>query len=153
MIGDWTPARVERLKSLWAAGESCSAIADALGGGFSRNAVIGKAHRLNLAGRQQGINPLDAHEQAKHARHKIIKRARRTSFIRPIEPAPVYVPPPLPEAPPPRNLTILEVGAADCRWPVTTDHPMLFCGHVAVLGLPYCGAHTRAAYRPSRPRT
>src|SRR5438132_10036886 len=48
---NWTDDRVEQLKSLWTEGLSASQIARALGGGVTRNAVIGKVHRLGLAGR------------------------------------------------------------------------------------------------------
>jgi hypothetical protein len=48
---NWTEDRVEQLKSLWTEGLSASQIARALGGGVTRNAVIGKVHRLGLAGR------------------------------------------------------------------------------------------------------
>src|SRR5579862_5650310 len=47
----WTDERIEQLKSLWTEGLSASHIAKVMGGGISRNAVIGKVHRLGLAGR------------------------------------------------------------------------------------------------------
>jgi GcrA cell cycle regulator len=47
----WTDDRVELLSRLWLEGKSASQIATALGGGLTRNAVIGKVHRLGLAGR------------------------------------------------------------------------------------------------------
>lgn len=50
----WTDARVKRLKDLWMKGRSASEIAEAIGG-LSRNAVIGKAHRLGLSGRASPI--------------------------------------------------------------------------------------------------
>jgi GcrA cell cycle regulator len=54
MSGNWTPARVQRLRELWAAGRTASAIAQELRG-VSRNAVIGKAHRLGLEPRPSPI--------------------------------------------------------------------------------------------------
>ena len=50
-VGSWTEDRVELLGRLWGEGLSASQIAAALGGGVTRNAVIGKVHRLGLAGR------------------------------------------------------------------------------------------------------
>ena len=49
----WTNEKTEQLKKLWAEGHTASQIARMLGDDISRNAVIGKAHRLNLAGRTQ----------------------------------------------------------------------------------------------------
>ena len=49
----WTDERVELLKKLWSEGLSASQIAGRLGMGVTRNAVIGKVHRLNLSGRAQ----------------------------------------------------------------------------------------------------
>ncbi len=50
----WTDDRVETLKRMWAEGSSASTIAKALGGGVTRNAVIGKVHRLGLSNRAAG---------------------------------------------------------------------------------------------------
>ena len=50
----WIPERIDQLKKLWAAGESASVIAATLGG-TTRNAVIGKVHRLGLAGRRTRV--------------------------------------------------------------------------------------------------
>ena len=56
MSFSWTDERVEQLKEFWREGRSCSQIAKALGG-LTRSAVIGKVHRLKLAGRARPINP------------------------------------------------------------------------------------------------
>ncbi len=52
----WTDERIEQLKSMWGAGQTASQIAEALGG-VSRNAVIGKAHRLGLEARPSPVKP------------------------------------------------------------------------------------------------
>src|SRR5688500_16051891 len=52
----WTDERIERLKKMWADGATASQIADELGG-VSRNAVIGKAHRLGLDARPSPVKP------------------------------------------------------------------------------------------------
>ena len=54
----WTEERIERLKTMWAEGATASEIADKLGG-VSRNAVIGKAHRLGLEARPSPVKPGD----------------------------------------------------------------------------------------------
>ena len=51
MSGEWDEPRTELLKRLWVAGETARTIAERLGGGVTRNAVIGKAHRLGLTGK------------------------------------------------------------------------------------------------------
>src|SRR5690348_17003333 len=60
----WTDERIERLKSMWAKGATASQIADELGG-VSRNAVIGKAHRLGLEQRPSPVKPGEEKEVAK----------------------------------------------------------------------------------------
>ena len=61
---NWTDERVEKLKRLWAEGLSASQIAAQLGG-VSRNAVIGKVHRLNLPGRAKAGGSTGASRSAK----------------------------------------------------------------------------------------
>ncbi len=57
----WTDERIDRLKELWTQGMTASQIADELGG-VSRNAVIGKAHRLGLQSRPSPVKPNEAGE-------------------------------------------------------------------------------------------
>lgn len=59
----WTEERIERLKAMWAEGATASEIADKLGG-VSRNAVIGKAHRLGLEARPSPVKPGEEKEQS-----------------------------------------------------------------------------------------
>lgn len=63
----WTEERIERLKSMWAEGATASQIADELGG-VSRNAVIGKAHRLGLEQRPSPVKAVEEKEKAKPAK-------------------------------------------------------------------------------------
>ncbi|HEU5482102.1 MAG TPA: GcrA family cell cycle regulator [Sphingomicrobium sp.] len=63
----WTEERIERLKTMWAEGATASEIADKLGG-VSRNAVIGKAHRLGLEARPSPVKPGEEKEHAPAAR-------------------------------------------------------------------------------------
>jgi len=59
----WTDERIETLKTMWEAGQTASQIAEALGG-VSRNAVIGKAHRLELQARPSPVKPNDPDAKA-----------------------------------------------------------------------------------------
>ncbi len=61
----WTDERIERLKELWSQGITASQIADELGG-VSRNAVIGKAHRLGLQSRPSPVKPNEEEDSASH---------------------------------------------------------------------------------------
>ena len=80
----WTDERVELLRQMWLDGKSASQISAALGGGLTRNAVIGKVHRLGLAGRAKA--PPAAHDdddapprRARTPRRAARPRARRRS--------------------------------------------------------------------------
>ncbi len=55
MSTEWDEPRMEMLKRLWLSGETARTIADKLGTGVTRNAVIGKAHRLGLTGKQGSL--------------------------------------------------------------------------------------------------
>jgi len=85
----WTEERIERLKKMWADGATASQIADELGG-VSRNAVIGKAHRLGLEQRPSPVKAVEEKEK---------KPARATKAAPPAAAAPKAAPPPKAEAP------------------------------------------------------
>ena len=138
----WTDERVDQLKSLWTEGLSASQIARALGG-VTRNAVIGKVHRLGLAGRASPTR---------------IERPRLPSAPRlngrPHTPEPVVV-----EEDPivmedGSFATVLTINNAMCRWPIgdPSENAFHFCGHKPKNGSPYCEAHARKAYQPQQMR-
>ncbi len=74
----WTEERIERLKKMWHDGATASQIADELGG-VSRNAVIGKAHRLGLEARPSPVQPGEVKEAPKKAARAAAPKAPRTS--------------------------------------------------------------------------
>ena len=90
----WTDERIERLKDLWTQGMTASQIADELGG-VSRNAVIGKAHRLGLQARPSPVKPNEAPAPKPKA-----KAAPEPAEAKQEEPAPAPAPPPVPEPAP-----------------------------------------------------
>ena len=126
----WTEDRVEILTKLWAEGLSASQIAKQLGG-VTRNAVIGKVHRLGLSGRAKPSNP------AKKKARKTVARTRQTRApSAPRAPRPVVQPRP---APPPiealpmadgRFATILTITDHMCKWPIgdPSTSEFRFCG-------------------------
>ncbi len=68
----WTEERVKKLTLLWKSGNSASKIAVELGEGVSRNAVIGKIHRLGLSERGSGLNPKGTKKSSKHQSDNIL---------------------------------------------------------------------------------
>jgi len=152
----WTEDRVEILTKLWADGLSASQIAKQLGG-VTRNAVIGKVHRLGLSGRAKPSNP------AKKKARKAVTRARRPRATpsAPRAPRPAVQPRP---APPPiealpmadgRFATILTITDHMCKWPIgdPSASEFRFCGRKTDdKDEPYCKAHSSVAYQASRRR-
>jgi GcrA cell cycle regulator len=90
----WTDERIEKLTKMWEGGATASQIADELGG-VSRNAVIGKAHRLGLKARPSPVKANDKPEKPAPA-------ARKTKPAPEVQPAPEPAPPPRPAATPAR---------------------------------------------------
>lgn len=142
----WTEGRIALLRKLWSEGLSCSQIAKQLGGGVSRNGVIGKIHRLGLNIRATPARPVKP-------KPKPIGPTRRQR-IAPSKPLPPTPPPePIADATGAR-ITILTLNESTCKFPHgdPMDADFAFCGRVKVGGSPYCIAHDRIAYQPSQPR-
>ena len=123
----WTEEKVDQLSKLWGEGYSASAIGKLIG--VSKNAVIGKAHRMHLTARPSPI--------------------KRGMSVRPMI-KPVPVPKPVVEAPPrptPRPVSKKADGPA-CLWPIgdPSHSDFHFCGDPSVAGKPYCEHHCEIAY-------
>ncbi|MGY2046774.1 GcrA family cell cycle regulator [Methylobacterium sp. JK268] len=152
----WTKERVELLKRLWGEGRSASQIAAEIGG-VSRNAVIGKVHRLGLAGRVTKTNGAPAprsrapgDEERPATLPTIVAPAPAPlALIRAEPPAPVEVALPVSE-----RVTIMELREFMCRWPMgdPASPDFRFCGARSITGLPYCTHHARIAYQPAAER-
>jgi GcrA cell cycle regulator len=141
---NWTDDRVEQLKNLWTEGLSASQIARVLGGGVTRNAVIGKVHRLGLAGRAT----------PSRSDRPRLPAAPRISLRTPQQPAPPVIeedPVTLEDG---GHATVLTINNQMCRWPIgdPADNSFHFCGHKPKNGSPYCEAHARKAYQPQQAR-
>lgn len=137
----WTDERVEQLKKLWADGLSASQIARVLGE-VTRNAVIGKVHRLGLSGRAS---------PARTERPRYPKPARRLVTSKPAAPEPVIVEEIESEPEPGEWTTVLTLRERMCKWPIGNpgDETFRFCGRKAGDGVPYCAEHARKAYQPA----
>ena len=157
----WTRERVDLLTKLWGEGLSASQIAAELGEGVSRNAVLGKAHRLGLA---QGESNMAS---SPHPRNPT--RPPASAVEPPLQNDPHPAPmmsnqPPVKAAELPRReevvvprsegVTIMELRESVCRWPLgdPTTPAFRFCGARAVEGLPYCPHHAQIAYQPAAER-
>jgi GcrA cell cycle regulator len=151
----WTDERVELLKKLWADGLSASQIAAELGG-ISRNAVIGKVHRLGLSGRAK--SPSSAAPRPRKARSSghMLRVARptmrgNTALAFEYEPEPE---PELAEIPVEQRKSLLQLSEKTCHWPVGDpgSQDFYFCGGETATDLPYCSYHSRIAYQPASDR-
>lgn len=168
----WTDERVELLTKLWAEGLSASQIATQLGG-VSRNAVIGKVHRLKLSGRgrasaaqPRAVKKAPVVATAAAAPTRTVSRPVRTvaasvgatalavqvdaepvahQILRPTEDVVVPIS---------RKLQLLQLTERTCKWPSgdPLSEEFSFCGHEAGENGPYCGYHSRLAYQPASER-
>lgn len=156
----WTEERVEILKKLWTEGHSASQIAKELGG-VTRNAVIGKVHRLGLSGRTTPSRPVK--KPPRLARPK-----PRTQPSVPVQVADDAANAPVETARPERKgsdvleplalengetANVLNLKGSMCKWPIgdPADPNFAFCGRRASGG-PYCAEHAKVAFQPARKR-
>ena len=143
----WTDERVDTLKKLWLDGLSASQIAKQLGG-VTRNAVIGKVHRLGLSGRAAPSQPArPVFKAPRPPRPAHVPAPRRVEAPQAQAPAPAFY------VEEPGSATVLTLGAHMCKWPIgdpATDN-FTFCGRRSGEG-PYCAEHARMAYQPQQTR-
>ncbi len=151
----WTDERVELLKKLWADGLSASQIAAQLGS-VTRNAVIGKVHRLNLSGRAKPASAGPRPRKPRSSGHRTTRHftAGNTALKTHAPPAPRRLPAPVPledvVVPISLNVSLMALTEAMCKWPEGDPgtEGFHFCGHKSWNGLPYCEYHSRIAYQP-----
>jgi GcrA cell cycle regulator len=163
----WTEDRVELLKKLWADGLSASQIAAEMGG-VTRNAVIGKVHRLGLSGRAKSPSTgaprprkpstrAPSHPLGVRHHHAVRGNTALAPAYRPdIDPFAVIMPVAREDVvvPMSERVTITELREAMCRWPLgdPTTPEFRFCGAKSDIGTPYCLYHGRIAYQPATDR-
>jgi GcrA cell cycle regulator len=155
----WTDERVETLKKLWSDGLSASQIAAELGG-VTRNAVIGKVHRLGLSGRAKSPSSAAPRPRKPRAHSHLLRASRPSirgntalahSYDFDIEPEPELIDNVIPLG---QRRSLLELTEETCRWPIGDpgQADFFFCGGQAITGLPYCAYHSRVAYQPANLR-
>src|SRR5207248_2747390 len=140
LVMGWTDERVETLKKLWLDGLSASQIAKHLGG-VTRNAVIGKVHRLGLSGRAAPSQPTRPVFKAPRPARPVV--ATQPSHRRAVDVAPQPAPRPPAWIEEPGTATVLTLGAHMCKWPIgdpSTDS-FTFCGRRSGGDGPYCVEH------------
>ncbi len=165
----WTDERVELLRQLWLDGKSASQISAALGNGLTRNAVIGKVHRLGLAGRAKSpasvssgapraASPKRAAARAATAAATVVSshvvHGNTVMTVKQealLEAAPVGLEQHV-VVPMSLRVTIVELKEAMCKWPLgdPSSAEFRYCGSPSSGFGPYCGHHAKLAYQPAQ---
>ena len=138
----WDDAKVAKLKELWGKGNTASQIAEIIGG-ISRNAVIGKAHRLNLSAkiktRTATSNKIfETSAESNKIKSNNTRKSKFRSLI--IEK----------DFEPENPKQLEELDENSCKWPI--GHPdeekFYFCGRSSLKDFSYCKLHLLHAYQP-----
>ena len=138
----WTEEKVSKLKELWGKGNTASQIAEIIGG-ISRNAVIGKAHRLNLSAKikTRSATTNRNFENSVEASNPQPKRSRKSKFKSLIIEK---------DFEPENPKQLEELDEKSCKWPI--GHPdeksFYFCGRSSLKDFSYCKLHLLYAYQP-----
>ena len=138
----WNEEKVEKLKELWGKGSTASQIAEIIGG-ISRNAVIGKAHRLNLSSKIKTRNASSSQsfDNSLEGNSSKQKRGRKSKFQSLIIEK---------DFEPENPKKLEELDESSCKWPV--GHPeeqsFYFCGRSSLKDFSYCKLHLLYAYQP-----
>ena len=170
----WTDERIKQLRQLWSEGQSASKIAEKLGG-VTRNAVIGKIHRLGLSNRSENSenkiitkkrgrpakvkNTDNFQKQIDNSKNKKFSQINSDKFddlhVDGLEDAKNT----LPEATlaniaeleeNAKKLNLMELTERTCKWPIgdPATENFWFCGHPSEQGKPYCSTHVSIAFQP-----
>ena len=138
----WTEEKVAKLKELWGKGNTASQIAEIIGG-ISRNAVIGKAHRLNLSAKIKTRAATSSQNFDNSTNEKNIqpRRGRKSKFKSLIIEK---------DFEPENPKQLEELDENSCKWPI--GHPdeksFYFCGRSSLKDFSYCKLHLLYAYQP-----
>ena len=139
----WTEEKVTKLKELWGKGNTASQIAEIIGG-ISRNAVIGKAHRLNLSAKiktRTATSNQNFDKSINEKNFQATKRGRKSKFKSLIIEK---------DFEPENPKQLEELDENSCKWPI--GHPdekaFYFCGRSSLKDFSYCKLHLLYAYQP-----
>ena len=147
----WTDDRVEQLKQLWADGLSASQIASKMGG-VTRNAVIGKVHRLGLSGRATPAKPQTGRKTDRPSALPRKSFADAETDIKPVIPEPEFLEPLVLDTG--DNATMTTLNKNMCKWPIgdPSSDEFHFCGQSTAKSKSYCAYHAHLAFQPSQKR-
>ena len=138
----WNDQKVNKLKELWGKGNTASQIAEIIGG-ISRNAVIGKAHRLNLSAKikTRAATSNQSFENSQIEKNNNPKLGRKSKFKSLIIEK---------DFEPENPKQLEELDESCCKWPI--GHPdeksFYFCGRSSLKDFSYCKLHLLYAYQP-----
>ena len=138
----WNDEKVAKLKELWGKGNTASQIAEIIGG-ISRNAVIGKAHRLNLSAKIKTRTANNISNVRSNNQHNSdeLKRGKKSKFKSLIIEK---------DFEPENPKQLEELDENSCKWPI--GHPdektFYFCGRSSLKDFSYCKLHLLYAYQP-----
>ncbi len=146
----WTDDRVELLKTLWAEGLSAAQIANKMGG-VTRNAVIGKVHRLGLSGRATPAKPQRGCTPSLERRETSAPKARRPE-VKSVIPEPEFIAPLVLDTG--DRTTVTTIKNNMCKWPLgdPAREDFHFCGQSTLSGKSYCAYHAHLAFQPPQRR-
>lgn len=147
----WTDERVEMLKKLWAEGLSAAQIAGKIGG-VTRNAVIGKVHRLGLSGRATPAKPQRGCAPSYAAREASSQPVERRSEPKSVIPEPEFMAPLVLDTG--DCTTVATIQKNMCKWPIgdPARDDFHFCGQSTLSGKSYCAYHAHMAFQPPQRR-
>ena len=147
----WTDERVELLKTLWSEGLSAAQIANKMGG-VTRNAVIGKVHRLGLSGRATPAKPQRGCGPAPERKETIAAKPAARTEMRSVIPEPESIAPLVLDTG--DKTTVNTIKNNMCKWPIgdPAKDDFHFCGQPALMGKSSCTHHARMAFQPPQRR-
>lgn len=166
----WTDERIALLKKMWKEGKSAADIAKTLGKGVTRNAVIGKAHRMGLSNRPSPIKKPEGSVLKEASKKEVVKKelpkkelkAAPKKAVAPVVVSGVKNNPLAREAVEPRRIekevippgggvALIDLTERMCKWPIgdPREDDFTFCGRGIRAGTPYCTEHVGMAYQSS----
>ena len=138
----WNEEKVNKLKELWGKGSTASQIAEIIGG-ISRNAVIGKAHRLNLSSKikTRAATSNESYESSIEEKNNKYKKGRKNKFRSLIIEK---------DFEPENPKQLEELDENSCKWPIghPNEESFYFCGRSSLKDFSYCKLHLLYAYQP-----